>query len=263
MRFSLLLLLSLLLGVVLLLSHSTTVLSQDDAEADASGGEEEAEAEAEAEEEEDAGPVHPLMDALTLDHNEEVLIGASFPLHQDKKIPIGKVVDVTVGVINMLPEPINVTMIMGSINSPFDSAFYVQNFTKYQANLIVQEEEEYSLHYKFFPSDQVLDPVDYQMALTVFYETEDEEYAYTFFNSTVEFFEEGNAMEVKEILTFVFFVVLAGFVGFAIFGKTETAVKNNTDMSTVNKDWVTMKKASEKQKKVKRGSKKKGKKKTN
>merc|ERR1719478_441928 len=105
----------------------------------------------------------------------EVMTAGVFPLEdmQKPKFAIGKAIEALVGVVNNGQEAINVTMIMGSLNSPFDFNYYIQNFSEFNYNMIVQEQEEFSFHYRFQTAIN-LDPVDYQVALTVFYENDDE-----------------------------------------------------------------------------------------
>merc|ERR1712166_1306696 len=96
--------------------------------------------------------------------------------------------DAIVGLVNEGQEPINVTKVMGSLNSPFDFNYYIQNFTEQNLNTVIHEDEEYTFRYRFRPID-TLDPVEYHIALTVFYENDEELVSHTFFNDTVTFYE--------------------------------------------------------------------------
>jgi len=211
-----------LLGLVVF-AAMTPVAYADDEEA----GEE---AEEEEEEEEDyieEGDVdeHPLTDMPL--PSPEVLAAGLFP-NEDPASPrfaIGEPVDAVVGLVNNGQEAINVTMIMGSLNSPFDFNYFIQNFSGYNYNTIVQEGEEFSFHYRFQTAIN-LDPVDYQVALTVFYENEDELFSHTFFNASVNFYEEGALVDFPKL-----FKGIGGFAAVALFIVMCKKISDGSDVS--------------------------------
>ena len=52
-----------------------------------------------------------------------------FPKRGDLTFPAGAPVEVLLGMHNGADAPLNVSFIMGSLNSPFDFNMHVQNFT--------------------------------------------------------------------------------------------------------------------------------------
>jgi len=146
--------------------------------------------------------VHPLTDMP--EASPDVVCNGVFPKIKGGKVPLGQSVDAIVGIVNEGQEAINVTYVMGSINSPFDSHYYVQNFTKRNFNKVIHEDEEYTFRYRFTPMDS-LDPVEYHMSLTAFYENEEELFSHTFFNSTVTFYEPGSAFDMSEAFKYLGF----------------------------------------------------------
>lgn len=189
-------LLLLLLGLVAFAAVTPVTRADDDEgvgiddEEDA-GGEEDAEEDDEEDYlDDDDVDEHPLTDMPL--PSPEVLTAGVFPMEdmENPKFAIGEHIEALVGIVNNGQEAINVTMIMGSLNSPFDFNYFIQNFSGFNYNLIVQEQEEYSFHYRFQTAIN-LDPVDYQVALTVFYENDDELFSHTFFNESVAFYEKG------------------------------------------------------------------------
>jgi len=165
--------------------------------------EEEAEVEAEdlaEDEEEEDENVHYLTDMP--EPSPDVICNGVFPKFDGARLPMGEVADVIVGLVNRGQEPMNVTSIAGSINSPFDFGYYIQNFTGQQYNQLVHEDDEITLRYKFMPID-TLDPVDYHISLTVFYENDEELFSTTFFNATVTFYEPESAFGFQQIVKYL------------------------------------------------------------
>lgn len=149
------------------------------------------------EDEGDYDDLHPLTDMP--ESSPDVICSGVFPNNPGNRLPLSDVVDAMVGLVNEGQEPINVTRVMGSLNSPFDFNYYIQNFTEQQFNTIIHEDEEYTFRYRFRPID-TLDPVEYHIALTVFYENDEELFSHTFFNDTVTFYEPKSMFDSGNIL---------------------------------------------------------------
>jgi len=128
--------------------------------------------------------LHHLTDMP--ESSPDVVAVGLLPNNMDNELFTGTPTDAIVGIVNNGAAMMNVTSISGSINSPFDFSYYTQNQTVTQYNQILQEGEEFTFRYKFYPATD-LDSVEYQLALTVFYENEEELFSETFFNKTVTF----------------------------------------------------------------------------
>jgi len=70
---------------------------------------------------------------------------------------------------------------MGSLNSPYDFNFYVQNLTYKPLGVVVKGGEEITLEYQF-QVHPMHEPVDFTLSSTVFYESDELLYSSTFFN---------------------------------------------------------------------------------
>ena len=128
--------------------------------------------------------------------------------------------DVMVGLVNEGQEPINVTNIAGSLNSPYDFNYYMQNFTQVPYNAIIHEDEELTLRYQFKPMSTLDLNVEYTIALTAFYENDEELFSETFFNGTVTFYESGSTMGTQEKIVYVGCIVaIVGFLFSFLTGK--------------------------------------------
>lgn len=193
-----------LLGLVAFATVTPVAFADEDADEAEDAGDEEVVGDEEEEDylDEDDVEEHPLTDMPL--PSPDVITAGVFPKEDMSKpaFAIGKQVDTLIGIVNNGEEAINVTMIMGSLNSPFDFNFFIYNFSAMNYNMIVQGEEEYSFYYRFqTPND--LDPVDYQVALTVFYENDEELFSHTFFNGSVAFKDESDLVPTDALLKYI------------------------------------------------------------
>lgn len=186
---------------------------------------------------------HPLTDMPL--PSPDVITSGVFPMEDMEKprFAIGKPVETLVGVVNNGQEAINVTMIMGSINSPFDFNYFIQNFSEFNYNMIIQDEEEFSFHYRFQTASN-LDPVDYQIALTVFYENDDELFSHTFFNESVTFYDDTDLVNLEGWSKMIGGLALAALTLFmfkeiAAGSSAEVASVKRASNGTFNDEWVT------------------------
>jgi len=148
-------------------------------------------------------------------------------------LPLNKLITIVGGFANSGNASLNITSVMGSVNSPFNFDHYLLNVSaapspallrhascaprapspltrppahpparatigqtsKLDVNIEVAPGTEQSFEYSFKLHPSVT-TAKFRMAITVFYEDEEEAFATTFFNSTVAFYdvaEEGEA----------------------------------------------------------------------
>lgn len=158
--------------------------------------------------------VHPLTDMAG--PSEDIETSFYLPEHPDQKLPIGESVTILCHFSNDGLNPLNVTAVMGSLNSPFDYSFYVQNFSYKPFGVVVKGGEEITLEYQFqlHPS---LEPVDFTLSHTVFYESDSEIFSSTFFNQTVELYLPISDYDIETIFQVLFALFSTAFVGYAVF----------------------------------------------
>jgi len=167
----------------------------------------------------DYDPEHPLTDmpesAATMEVSSAVFVG-----YPEKKFPIGGTVDVMFTMTNTGSSPYNVTAAMGSLNLPVDFDYYYRNFTRKQYNQVVSPQvteegkkkiNEYTFVYTF-DTDKYSDSKEYLAALTVFYESNDETFSTTFFNSTITLVDANTGVDVTQMVMFVI-TLLVGAAG--------------------------------------------------
>ena len=64
---------------------------------------------------------------LSQDGDSDVIVNGIVPQATQGAIPLNKVIDAVVGVVNEGSEAINVTSVAGSLTSPYDSNYFYQN----------------------------------------------------------------------------------------------------------------------------------------
>lgn len=128
---------------------------------------------------------HPLTDLPG--YSEDVVTSYYFPQHSDMKIPIGEYVPLLCHFANDGENALNVTAIMASLNSPYEFHFFVQNFTYKPFGVVVKGGEEITFEY-LFQLHPALEPADFTLAATVFYESDTISYSSTFFNQVASCF---------------------------------------------------------------------------
>lgn len=128
---------------------------------------------------------HPLTDMPP--PAEDVDTAHYFPEHPDHKFPIGEVVTALCHFSNEGSTFYNVSAIMGSLNSPFEFRHHFQNYSYKPFGIVVKPGEEVTFNYNFQLHAE-LEPVDYQLAITVFYESDKHAFSTTFFNQVFPLF---------------------------------------------------------------------------
>ncbi|EIE23258.1 hypothetical protein COCSUDRAFT_53555 [Coccomyxa subellipsoidea C-169] len=158
------------------------------------------------------GQSHPLTDIpAPLEGLQTVFWLPEYP---EKQFPAGALVEAVVGVHNNAKERVNVTAIVGSLNNAQAFHQFYQNFTYQPQVAVVSPGEEASLSYYFSP-DESFPPREFQVALTVFYNTPAGSFASTFFNETIDIVEVPPLIDVQGIFLLA---ALLGLLAAAAYG---------------------------------------------
>jgi hypothetical protein len=72
-----------------------------------------------------------------------------YPKYSNLKFPIGEVATVLCHFSNNDNVAYNVSAIMGSLNSPFDFSYHIQNYTYKPLGIVVRPGEEITFQYQF------------------------------------------------------------------------------------------------------------------
>lgn len=127
---------------------------------------------------------HPLTDMAS--PSEDIVTSHYFPDHTDNKFPVGESVTTLCYFSNEGASFFNVSAVMASLNSPMDFSHHFQNYSYKPVGMIVKAGEEISIQYPI-PFHADLEPVEYQLSITVFYESETESFSTTFFNQVYKY----------------------------------------------------------------------------
>jgi translocon-associated protein subunit alpha len=120
------------------------------------------------------------------------------------------VVTIVCGFANEGNTPLNVSGIMGSVNNPLNFKQYYQNLTGVAVGEVVDAGSEAALEYRFqLPLPEAM---EVQVALTVFYEDDDEYFTTTFFNETISFVEAPKPWDARTVVPYVAGVAMVAAV---------------------------------------------------
>uniref|UniRef100_A0A7S0BJP7 Signal sequence receptor subunit alpha n=1 Tax=Rhodosorus marinus TaxID=101924 RepID=A0A7S0BJP7_9RHOD len=166
-------------------------------------------------------------------------------------LTLGKETKSQMTFVNGLDEGIHVWGVMGSLNQHNLYSSFVQNFSYSLVNATIPPKSEFSVIYKFRPFLR-LEPKQYQMALTVFYEKKKAisaplvaSYGNTYFNQTVELTTGDGTMDNQTLLLIVIGIVVLALgafgahKGYEIYTKRSSRVRMETGTrQNVEAEWV-------------------------
>jgi len=166
----------------------------------------------------------------TLPSSPDISTTVYFPQFTDKRFTAGEEVSVLIGVSNSGDRPYNLTYITGSLHSPFDYSYYIQNFTVGLINAVVDAGTEISVEYRFKP-DPNLEPLEFHFSGYFLYNTTDDREIYrsTFYNGTVELLEKSRDFNTRTIFSYVLVLAVVGLIGYFLFeSKYTKSVRRST-----------------------------------
>jgi len=147
-----------------------------------------------------------------------------FPEFPTKKIPVGKEVTILVGFSNSGDKAFNITAIGAHLHSPYDFTYYIQNFTAYEVEGVVEPGAQLSLEYTFKP-DPSLEPLEFHLSGWILYnDSENTMFRSTFVNGTIELVEAQSDFDIRGVFTWFLAVAALGlivYVGFNVFATPE------------------------------------------
>ena len=220
----------------------TSAAAQDDDEE-----EDNADADDATQEDEDyeqpSDPVHPLTNMEG--PSPDVVTTYVLPGHTTGdtfNIAVNKHNSIIVGFVNKREadsegNAMKVKAIAGSLNSGYNFATYIQNFTilGFNPQEVVDPGAEMTFEYNF-QIDGATDLQQSQLSLTIFYEDDNEDFTTTFFNETVMLFEENNGFDREIIGTYLILLAILGTGGYFLWGvvKVQLGIKTSKSKSTTS-----------------------------
>jgi len=176
-------------------------------------------------EEDEAKPADDEDEELLLTPHPEVSVSWVFPDNLDRRLKLGEVSSLLLGFQNRAEQAFNITGVGAHLQSPFDLSYYIQNFTARRVSGAAVGPGQYgSVEYQFRP-DSILEPNEYWMTAWVIYNNSaDQVYLHTFYNGTVELFDEGGNFG-RSFLNIALAVAVIGVLTFILVSVTNLTKK--------------------------------------
>ncbi|XP_078689848.1 translocon-associated protein subunit alpha-like [Branchiostoma floridae x Branchiostoma belcheri] len=202
-----------------------------------------AETEEEEEEEEEEEPLKASPDADTT-----VLFTTTNTL-QDQQIPATKLVRVLVGFTNKGDKDFIVESMEGAFRYPQDYSFYIQNFTTFTFNTVVQPNTQASFEYLFTAAEPFAGrPFGLTIALN-YKDTDGNPFLDAVFNETISVVELDEGLDGEMFFLYIFLaaavvlLIIGGQQLMASMGKKRPAKKQVVEQGTQNQsdvdfDWI-------------------------
>ncbi|KAF2073398.1 hypothetical protein CYY_005277 [Polysphondylium violaceum] len=149
-----------------------------------------------------------------------------FPDYQDKHFPAGSVIEVLVGFSNNGQETKNITHIFASLNHPQDFSYYIQNYTRGEFGIAVKPGHHATLAYRFVPNE-LLDPRQFGLLISMDYQDSIQNYTHTFFNSTINITEKDSTFDLEQFFLIIFGLGIIGLVGFLVYNRMPKSKKSS------------------------------------
>ncbi|KAJ8607184.1 hypothetical protein CTAYLR_007343 [Chrysophaeum taylorii] len=130
--------------------------------------------------------------------------------HEGLAWSVGDEVTLLCHFVHRLAKDVNVTGLMGSLNSPVNFNYYLQNFTFDAENYRAAAREDVTFDYTFKLAD-TLDPGKWQVAVTVYYEVGRMLFASTFFNETVTLAQPSSGFSLLWLLAIFLAAAISAF----------------------------------------------------
>eukprot|EP00794_Sanderia_malayensis_P018673 gene18673-20558_t len=189
----------------------------------------------------------PTDDSATtgLRISPDVELSFLFPSYPDKQLPAGKPISVLVGFTNKGLKDFTIQTMDASFRYPQDYNYYVQNFTGYRYNRLVEGGTEASFEYAFHPHESY-GGRPFGLVIVVTYKDEyGADFGGAVFNETVTFQEVEESFDGETFFLYLFLVALALLIIFglnyafsSVRGKKSSSKATPVEMGTQQRDDV-------------------------
>lgn len=171
-----------------------------------------------------------------------------FPKDADKSTPAGEEAEVIVGISNHGNLPLKVHSIWASLHLAYDQRYQIQNFTTLEfRKSVVPPSIQASFPYTFTVS-KFLQPGNYALVASIFYEVNGSPYRSVFYNGTIEVTEASGFLSGETLFLVTLGLGMLGLFGMWVYGqiqklskKTRRTKKVETGTRStdgVNNEWL-------------------------
>jgi len=207
------------------------VEEEEETEGDQAGDTAAAETEEEEEEEEEEEPLKPSPDGDTI---------ILFTKGSEQEITAGKVVRILVGFTNKGEEDFLVENMEASFRYPQDFSFFIQNFTAFRYDTVVQPHRQSTFEYVFTPNEAYAGR-PFGLVINLNYkDTEGNLFQDAVYNETINIIEVDEGLDTETFFLYVFLLavvvllIVAGQQFLSSFGKKKRPTKQVVEMGTQN-----------------------------
>ncbi|GBG72674.1 hypothetical protein CBR_g12244 [Chara braunii] len=149
-----------------------------------------------------------------------------FPKSKDKLLPAGQPASVLLGINNGAESDVKVTEIRATLNYPYNHSYVFQKFSPQDFEhgdvpLGVQA----SFAYEFVPSVQ-LQPREYSLVATVFYEVDGQPHSAVFYNGTIEIVEPSGVFSGETLFLVTLGIAVITLIGMWLHQQFQRFTKN-------------------------------------
>ncbi|OAY37293.1 translocon-associated protein subunit alpha [Manihot esculenta] len=148
-----------------------------------------------------------------------------FPKNSARLVPAGEEAELLVGLKNDGESSINVIAIKASVHLPFDHRMLVQNLTAQPFNNATVPASTQATFPYVFAVSKYLQPGNFDLVGTIFYEIDQHPYQSTFYNGTIEVVESGGFLSVESVFLVTLGVALLVLLGLWIHGQIQNLSK--------------------------------------
>lgn len=164
-------------------------------------------------------------DDYDIHSSEDLESSFVFPDSQQRKFPLGEIIDVLIGLKNTGDKLFNVTHIYGFLH--FNQEFVIQNFTQFYYGSVLNKNVQSTFLYRFFP-DPRLEPREYGVIISAnYFDNDGVSYSSIVANTTINLYEPEAGYDFIAIFSTIAFIAAGiGVVYFFTGGiKTKSFMK--------------------------------------
>ncbi|KAK4785597.1 hypothetical protein SAY86_002286 [Trapa natans] len=148
-----------------------------------------------------------------------------FPKNGARLVPAGEETELVVGMKNDGESILNVIGIRASVHLPYDHKLLVQNLTGQGFNNATVPPSAQSSFPYIFAVSKYLQPGNFDLVGTIFYEIDQQPYQTVFYNGTIEVVESGSFLSMESVFLITLGIALLVLLGLWVQGRLQNLSK--------------------------------------
>ncbi|OWM87238.1 hypothetical protein CDL15_Pgr019285 [Punica granatum] len=144
-----------------------------------------------------------------------------FPKNGARLVPAGEETELLVGMKNDGELSLNVIAVRASVHLPFDHNLLVQNLTAQAFNNASVPASTQATFPYIFAVSKYLQPGNFDLVGTIYYEIDQQPYQSIFYNGTIEVVEVGGFISMESVFLFTLGIALLVLLGLWVHGRIQ------------------------------------------